>query len=290
MMKLGTFEGPMLLSEISKPFDDEDYIFELKFDGYRAIIHSGNNIFKIYSRNGRDLLKIYPELKNVKKILKKDVIIDGEIVTFENGHPSFSKLQNRSHLKSADEIKRASLESPVCFIAFDCLFSNGDLTDKPLMERKKELEKIPDSDEFIKSTYISRNGKKLFQKVKKLDLEGIIAKKKESKYSPNYRSKEWIKIKNLKKGSFLVLGFIQNKVNASLLLGDPKKKDPIPIGKVSIPLGHPFFKIVRSLPKDPNKNIEKNITWVASLLKCRIEYLERTPNGSLRQPVFIGPE
>lgn len=289
-MKFGKFFKPMLLTEVEKPFDDENYIYELKFDGIRAIIHVGPKMFKIYSRNGVDITDIYPELKSIQNLVSKNTILDGEIVSFKDGKPSFSPLQKRNHLKKKKEIEASSIKNPICFIAFDCLYENKDLTKLPLLERKKILNNIDDTDYFIKTIYLEKNGKKLFKRVKEQSLEGIVAKQKNSTYTIDFRTKEWIKIKNLQKKSFYVGGYSLNKINASLYLGEYKGNNFLCVGKVSISKTAPFFKKISKLPKIPNSPFEnktiKETIYVRPTLSCEVKYLERTENGSLRQPIF----
>ena len=98
--------SPMLLKEIDKPFKDDNYIFELKYDGIRALMYVSYKSFKLITRNGNDVASNFPEFKSIQKIVgKKKVIFDGEIVAFKNGKPSFSELQHRNHLKNINKIK-----------------------------------------------------------------------------------------------------------------------------------------------------------------------------------------
>ncbi len=287
-IKFGKSFKPMLLSEKRRPFDSEDYIYELKFDGFRAILHIGPDYFKIFSRNGQDITDSYPELKNIKKLVKKKCIIDGEIVSFENDHPSFSKLQRRSHLKSDKKILAESIENPVCFVAFDLLYTGRDLTSRPLLFRKKELAKIKDDDFFVKATYIKKEGIRLFQKVKNLKLEGIVAKKIDSTYSEDYRTPEWIKIKNTKVDTFIVIGYSFRETKLNLYLAEKKETSIEYVGKVSILKTHPFSKSVTNTPKTrkPPITLEEDLIYIKPSLKCEIEYLEKTSKGILRHPVF----
>ena len=113
----------MLLKEIEKPFNSDNYIYELKYDGYRAIVYVSNKEVTVRSRNNKDITKLYPELQSLKKLVSKEkVVFDGEIITMDGNRPSFSKLQARSHLKNIIKIKELSLNSPVTFIAFDILY------------------------------------------------------------------------------------------------------------------------------------------------------------------------
>ena len=116
--------SPMLLEEINKPFNNKDYIFELKFDGIRTIIFINSKNIQIQSRNKNDITYLFPELKDITKQIKSNVIFDGEIVSMENGKPSFSKLSKRLHLKNKRKILEESINNPVSFIAFDILYQN----------------------------------------------------------------------------------------------------------------------------------------------------------------------
>lgn len=292
-MEFGKFFPPMLLEEIEEPFDSPNFLFELKFDGVRASIHVGPNTFKIFGRSGHEITTLYPELKSIQKNFSKNVIFDGEIVLFYHGKPNFSKLQERMHTKDKKRIEYFKEEMPVCFMVFDCLCENGkDLTNKPLIERKKVLQKYQDMDYFIKVQYIEKEGKKLFSKVKKMDFEGIVAKKMDSLYEMNTRSDAWIKIKNLKKEIFYIGGFIEKKENAvvSLLLGEYQHNDFHFVGKVTMGKKQPMYqklikeKIRKRTPFCDYE--EKECFYVNPHLQCEVWYLERTEENKLRQPVF----
>lgn len=292
-MEFGQFFQPMLLEEVEEPFNSSSFLFELKFDGIRAVMHVGPKTFKIFSRNGSELTILHPELKNIQKDFKQNVIFDGEIVLFYKGKPNFSKLQERMHTKDKKRIEYLSKELPVCFIAFDCLYENGKtLINKTLVERKKVLEKYQDTDYFMKVSYIENSGKKLFQNVKKMDFEGIVAKRKDSPYEINTRTENWLKIKNLKKEIFYIGGFIEKKENAvvSLLLGEYKNKKLHFVGKVTMGKKQPMYQ---KLKKESIKKVSpfcdyenKECFYIKPHLQCEIWYLERTKNNHLRQPVF----
>lgn len=291
-MEFGKYFEPMLLSEIEKPFDSKEYLFELKFDGIRATIHVGKDTFIIYSRNGKDITNLYPELKAIQKQVKEDMIFDGEIVIFDNKKSDFSKLQERNNLRNTLKIKRLSKEMPVCFIAFDCLYKNIDLTNKPLLERKKILNKIDDSDYFVKTKSVFNDGKLLFKKIKQLGLEGIVAKKIDSKYQINTRTKDWIKIKNYKIENFYIGGYYDNPKHSmiTLYLGEYRDNKFYYVGKVMMGKKRVLYK------KIINENTEENtvfndykdskVKYIKPKITCKIAYLEKTKNNHLRHPVF----
>ncbi len=278
--------SPMLLKEIDKPFIDDNYIFELKYDGIRTLLYVSPKTFKLITRNGNDLANIYPELKSVQNIVgKHKVIFDGEIVAFKNGKPSFSELQHRNHLKNISKIKLMINEIPVCFVVFDIIYFDKDLTNLTLMERKKILNDFTDTDIFIK-TKMYNDGLKLFKHIKKIGLEGIVAKQKDSKYILGKRVENWVKIKNFKKEYFYVYGVTKLKDKYALYLGEYKNKKLIPVGKVSVMPDNDVLKIVQKQKKVKNIfiDITENINFVEPINKILVHYMERTLNNTLRQP------
>lgn len=277
---------PMLLKEVDKPFNDNNYIYELKYDGIRTLMYVSSNAFKLITRNGNDVARIYPELKTVQNVVgKHKVIFDGEIVAFKNGKPSFSELQHRNNLKNTNVIENKLVEIPVCFVVFDIIYLDKDLTNLELVERKKLLNDFSDTDIFIK-TKIYDDGLKLFSHIKKLGLEGIVAKQKTSKYICGKRVDNWLKIKNFKNQYFYVYGYKKLKDKYALYLGEFKNKKLFPIGKVSVMENNNVLKLVKKQKKinNPFIDLDENITYVDPINKILVHYLERTENNTLRQP------
>lgn len=225
---------PMLLDEIFKPFNDKDYLFEIKFDGIRALIFIDNGKIVIKSRNNIILNNTFPELLDIKNISKDKCILDGEIVLFENGKPSFSKLQERVRLKNKNKINKMKDDNPVIFVCFDILYKGKDLINHSLIERKEVLNKFKDNNIFVKSKYFLEKGKELFKLIKKEDLEGIIAKRVDSKYHYGIRTKDWIKIKNFKEEVFFISGYNKTKNNnvLSVLLSEKINDKYVFVGKI----------------------------------------------------------
>ncbi len=289
-MKFDSFVEPMLLSEQEEAFDDESYIFELKFDGIRATLHASPKGVRIFTRRGTEVTNQFPELQKIKEIVTSRVIFDGEIVSFENGKPSFAKLQRRNLLRDAKKIATMSEKEPVLFVAFDCLYAGRDLRKRPLLERKAVLDEYFESEEFAKTKYVRGNGKKLFARVQKQGLEGIVAKKVNSLYYTGVRTKDWIKIKNFKVESFVVGGYIENKEKVSLLLGEYRGRKLYFVGKVAMMRDVSLYKklvAARIASKSPFIDYEEpEAKYVPSKYACEVVYIERTPSGHLRQPVF----
>lgn len=280
---------PMLLKEIDKPFNSKGYVFEIKFDGIRSLIFVNNKEIKIQSRNKKDLTYLFPELESIRNIVNKNVIFDGEIVAFDKNKDSFSKIQERLHIKDKNKIKKASTLNPVTFIAFDIIYDNKDLTNKTLLERKKILSKYKDTDEFMKTKIIDSNGINLFNSIKKLNLEGIIAKRKDGKYHIDKRTDDFIKIKNFQRDEFIIGGYEEKKNGIlSLSIGEYVDDKLCFVGKVSAHKNYKIYKKIIKLKKDKNSffNFDEKINYVTPTLTCHVEYLERTKNNHLRHPVF----
>lgn len=282
--------GPMLLGKVPKPFDSDEFIFEMKFDGIRAILFVDNKKVIIKSRNNRDLTNLFPELQSISKIVTQKVIFDGEIVAMQENKPSFTKLQNRLHLKSQEKIEHLSKIDPVVFVGFDILYESKDLINLTLLERKKLLNKYPDTKNFIKSMVIDKKGKDFFKTIKKLDLEGIVAKKKDSKYEVSQRSDAWLKIKNFKKGKFYIGGYTlqKGKEGISLLLGEYKNKLLYYVGKVSVSKKRSIFNEVMKEERvriSPFSNFkDRDVIYIKPKLSIMINYIEKTDNNHLREP------
>ncbi len=282
---------PMLLKEIEKPFNSDNYIYELKYDGYRAIVYVSNKEVTVRSRNNKDITKLYPELQSLKKLVSKEkVVFDGEIITMDGNRPSFSKLQARSHLKNIIKIKELSLNSPVTFIAFDILYLDKNLTNLDLITRKKVLSNYQDTKNFVKSP-IFPSGIELFKQVKKLKLEGIVAKEKESIYLPHQRVNFWLKIKNFQKGYFYVHAYIFNELKYSLYLGEYRGNLLYFVGKISVMPDNQIISKIKKTKRSSNLfvNCHDIAEFIKPVNKVLVKYIERTDNLLLREPFLQIP-
>jgi bifunctional non-homologous end joining protein LigD len=293
--KLSSFIEPMKAQLSDLPaFDSPDWIFEIKWDGYRAISEITKKGNKLYSRNGLTFDKAYPKVFEALKKIKKNMILDGEIVVFdEKGRPNFQKLQN---YKSNDKFV-------IQYYVFDCIELDGKrITDLSVVERKQILQKaLPKSDIILYCDHVDSDGKSLFREMKKMNLEGMIAKRKNSRYYIGKRTSDWLKIKNIQTQEAIIIGFTKPKGArssfGSLLLAVKKRNKLVYIGNVGTgftdkslkELHTKFKKIVRktSPVKEPIKETS-DVTWVDPVLVCNIKFTEITDDGSVRHPVFQG--
>ncbi|MCH5350540.1 MAG: hypothetical protein J1F39_01035 [Clostridiales bacterium] len=168
----------MLLYE-TEPFDDEDYIYELKLDGIRCIAYIEPKSVVLQNKRHKDVTNIYPELSEIKKCVKKKTVLDGELVVLTDGKPNFYALQKRSLMSDEFKINLTMNQNPVQFVAYDILYYDGkNLTNKPLLERKEILNKaVNEGNGLSVSRYIEKNGIAFFKLAKQEQLEGIVAKK-----------------------------------------------------------------------------------------------------------------
>lgn len=193
---------PMLAKMIEAPFDADGWLFEPKWDGYRAIAHVAGNDHQLYSRNGKSFLKKYPEIAEALGSFKKDCVLDGEIIAISDGQPDFHALQR--HAENPAELQYA---------IFDLLYFDGtDLRQKTLKERKDILEKnFPKHNRLVYSRHMEKKGKYLFDEITKLKMEGIMAKNKQSKYLEGKRSEDWLKIKSTHEQEAVIVGFTEGR-------------------------------------------------------------------------------
>jgi len=284
---------PQLATLADEIFDDKDWVYETKYDGYRALIQVNKCKVNLVSRNGISFNQKYKPLVEAFDIITNDVVLDGEIVVEDNkGNSHFQWLQYY-----AEDPNRGMLK---CYV-FDILYFNGfDLTSLELLQRKRILEALlPASDMIIYSGHTKSNGSKLLKQVEKKGGEGLIAKKISSKYYINKRSKDWLKIKVTKEQEMVIGGYTNPQGSrsnfGSLLLGYYEDGKFLYSGKVGTgfnedSLNDMYEKLV-ALEQDASpfevKPKERGAHWVKPDLVAQIKYSEWTETNSLRHPVFI---
>lgn len=190
--------APMLAHKWPEPFDGQDWLFELKWDGYRCLMYIGSSQLLLRSRNGNPLNHRFPQLESVTKAVKRDfrnLIVDGEIVVFKGGKPDFASLKTNP--------------GRAVYIAFDLLYLNDQaLLEVPLVDRRYELFRAFAWNHLIYfSEALEAQGRTLFELVRSRDLEGMVAKRKYSLYFPGKQTHDWLKIKNFKEIALWVVGY-----------------------------------------------------------------------------------
>ena len=294
--------SPMLIGETSDAFDDPGYIYEMKWDGERCIAYLGpkEGTVLINKREVRMLPKV-PELSKMHEQVKKRCILDGELTMLKDGKPDFEGIQRRSLMSNTFKIEIDAKRNPASFVAFDILYYDGDdLTPLPLMKRKEYLQKAvkKESERLAISRYIEGKGTAFYELAKSQNLEGIVAKRKDSVYVPGKRTKDWLKIKNLQDDDFVVCGYIFKEDHiASLVLGQYENGRLLYKGHVTMGVRGAAFEKVKQVkaisesPFDgpvPSGHGNENAVWLAPELVCTVTFMYRTENGGLRHPVFKG--
>ncbi|MCD6573949.1 MAG: non-homologous end-joining DNA ligase [Thermoplasmata archaeon] len=274
--------------------DSDKHIFEPKMDGTRCVAEIGEDI-KLFNRRQKNITKRYPEIVDDLKNFDK-VILDGEIICYNNGMPDFYRLQQREHVESELIIEMRAKLMPATYVVFDILEWNGkEMIKKPLMERKEVLEEIWINGKHLESIFYTENGSELWKNVKKLELEGVMAKEKDSHYYPGERRKEWIKIKNIKSIDVVIVGYTSIKREISSLgmgLYD-ENGDLLYIGKVGTGFDEKTMELIKNKLKEVEKptvknyeNAPNNMRWVLPEIVAEIEYLEKTGRNEVRSPSF----
>lgn len=288
---------PMLIAEEQKPFNNIDFIYELKLDGIRCIAYLDNSGAELRNKRNMRIASIYPELEEIHKQAKTKCILDGELIVFASGRPNFSEMQRRSIMSNKIKIEFSAKRYPVSFVAYDILYyDNKQVTDLPLIERKKLLEAaIKENDRISISRYVEEKGIELFELIVQHNLEGVVAKRKESKYFFGKNTKDWIKIKYLKDDDFVIFGYIvKDSVIASLLLGQYNSENRLIYkGHVSIGVNREEFKTIINTKRENASELnnlikEDDVAWIDPINVCTVKFMEKTSSGSLRQPVFKG--
>jgi bifunctional non-homologous end joining protein LigD len=300
---------PMLAGIAEKPFDDENWLFEIKWDGYRAVSFIRDGNVRLVSRNQNDLSARYPELQDLPKFVNaKNAILDGEVVALdEQGRPSFSLMQQRTGIRQHGRQATPRQDLPIMYFLFDIIYLDGyDLRRVNLDDRKRVLREALRDGEIIRySDHYAGQGVALFNAAKEKGLEGIIAKKRNSCYEER-RSREWLKIKITQTVECVIGGYTDpegaRQYFGALVLGlYNDKKQLIHVGNAGTGFNQNTLKQMWAQLNEleTNKNpftgpVEpKKVHWVKPVLVAEVKFTEwthETDEGGLklRAPVFMG--
>lgn len=286
--------APMLATLIDEPFTDQDWITEVKWDGYRIVSFVKDGSVQLRSRNGRDYTSIFTPVARELAVLNTDCILDGEMVVVdEQGISDFESLQNYQKTRSGN----------LRYFVFDLPFVMGyDLRDQPLIRRKNNLrEMLPALHHVRYSDHVIDQAEELFQEAKKRHLEGLILKDSQSKYLDGKRAKSWLKIKTRLRQEAVICGYSEPKKGrqklGALILGLYKDGELTFIGNAGSgfsdrQLEEIYWKLHQIEQRNaPCKGLPRGgeaITWVEPRLLCEIEFSGWAKDGLMRQPVFKG--
>src|SRR5579871_808540 len=294
--------APMMASLVDQPPAGDEWLYEVKWDGVRALCFIEGKRLRILSRNGKQCEQQYPELSVLPHFINaENAILDGEIAVLDHkGRSSFSLIQPRITVGDPNTIAHLSRSTPVTLFLFDLLYLNGYDLRGVALERRKELlkEVVTPSDRIRYSDHFVANGEAMLEAARQNGLEGIIGKRRDSKYEGR-RSHSWLKIKATLQQEFVIGGFTHGERDffSSLVLGLYDKGKLVHAGQVGTGFNqkslHEIYTrleplIVTRNPFSGPVKMPRGVTWVKPELVCEIKFLEFTPDGLLRAPVFLG--
>ncbi|HML17904.1 MAG TPA: DNA ligase D [Bryobacteraceae bacterium] len=284
------------------PPSSSDWLYEVKWDGIRAICYLDNGRLRMVSRNGHPMERQYPELSILPHHFHAGTaIIDGEIAALDGrGLPSFELLQRRITVADASAIATLARKHPVVFFAFDLLYLDGrDLRGVPLIERKRILKQILTPGDLVRySDHFAGNGADLLAAAKAQGLEGIVGKRAASFYESR-RTSDWVKYKITESDEFVLCGFTKGERDlfGALVLGVFDRGKLVWAGNVGTGFDRKKMEMLHSKlapleietsPLEPNKLLPRDVTWTRPELVAEVKFSNWTEDGRLRAPVFVG--
>lgn len=296
---------PMLATLVDKPVEDDNWVYEIKWDGYRVVAFKNGNTLELKSRNDKSFNEKYYPIYDALKQLNMDAILDGEIVVVDdNGQANFGALQNW----------RSEADGTLLYYIFDILWLDGyDLKELPLTERKAILESIVKPTGIIKlSQAFETSGAEMLEAAKQMGLEGVMAKRKDSTYQVGNRTRDWLKIKANKRQEVIIGGYTRNEYSSkpfsSLLVGVMQGGKLHYIGKIGTGFNSKLQKemleqfkplVINKPPFAEVPDVNKpsrfrphppkaTATWLKPKLICEVSYAEITSDGVMRHPSFEG--
>ncbi|MGH7899367.1 MAG: non-homologous end-joining DNA ligase, partial [Candidatus Binatia bacterium] len=294
----------MLAETGDRPFSGPQWIFELKYDGFRLLVAREGGAPRLLYRRGSEVTATFPEIARAAAALPFDhVVLDGEVVVLdEAGHPSFQRLQKRVQLLRSADIERATIDLPATAFLFDIFgFGDFDLRPLPLIQRKDILRLVvPRTGPLCFTDHIEERGEELYREIGRLGLEGLVAKRRDSPYRER-RSADWLKLRLDRTADFAVVGFTEPKgaraglgsLHLALFSDDGRLRYA---GRAGSGLGDRQLAEVRARLEARRRSDPpcegalprgKGHVWVEPELVCEVRYKEWTEDGLLRHPVFL---
>lgn len=295
---------PMLSQSADKPPDSDDYLYEVKWDGLRALVSLDEGTVRINGRNQMDMTKQFPELLIPDEAFRAtSALFDGEIVCLDaDGKPNFKNVIHRMRQKTEGGIERGRASHPAVCYLFDCLYLDGRaIVNEPLIRRREWLRDAIKTNPAYRLSEVVEDGPAFFEAVRTMGLEGIVAKQRNSPYLPGKRSDSWLKIKTLQTTECIIVGYTRGKGDrdahfGALHLAQVRDGELNYVGKVGSGFDDPSLRQVaeelkkleiikrpiREKPIDDARSI-----WFKPRLLCEVQFASWTKDGALREPVFL---
>jgi len=300
--------APMLATTGALPADEAAFAFEIKWDGVRALVHAAGGRLHVESRRLVDITPRYPELWPLAELLDRSVVLDGEVVSFdEAGRPSFGLLQHRMHVTDPRDVRRRMDAYPVAFLAFDVLWLGGRSTIGLAYSERRGLLEGLGLDHPCWSTPRNHlgDGAGLLAATGARDIEGIVAKRLDSVYEPGRRSRAWVKVKSKPRQEVVVGGWLPGSGNRSgrlgaLLTGYYEGGELRYAGRVGTGFTEkmldelartlvPLERATSPFEGTPPANVPlREARFVEPRLVAEVEFSEWTAGGTMRHPSFKG--
>jgi DNA ligase D-like protein (predicted ligase) len=293
---LPEFVAPMLATLVDEPFDSEQHLFEVKWDGIRALTFVEDGDYRALTRNRHDLKPAYPELAALAR-LPAGTLLDGELVVLEGDRPSFSRSLERMQARGRHRVAALARACPAQYVVFDLLYLGGQpVLSRPLRDRRERLRELLGAlgePRLVLSDGVVGPGRAFFEEVRARELEGLVAKELDGAYLPGKRTRSWVKVKTTRTAPCAILGFVADERGdlASLIVAIEEDGHLVSAGRVGSGLSDELRArlqaLCRARPRaTPFVPCAEEGAWVEPGLFCTVSYLERTENG-LRAPVFV---
>jgi bifunctional non-homologous end joining protein LigD len=296
---------PMLARSGALPPREEQFGFEVKWDGIRTVLYSDHGHVELRGRNGSDFTPRYPEVRDLARSLgSRRIVLDGEVVAFDDrGRPSFERLQSRMHLASDSAVRRRMRDIPATYVIFDLLYLDGHSTlSLSYEERRGLLERLElEGPAWRTPAYHRGEGRALLGATRELGIEGIVAKKLDCPYQPGARASHWIKVKNVHTQDVVIGGWTPGEGGrtaslGSLAVGVIDGDELVYAGKVGTGFTEQTLALLKRelepLRRDSSpfggRQPPKGTVFVEPRLVAHVEFREWTRSGTLRAPSFKG--
>ncbi len=295
-MPLPEFVAPMLATLVDEAFDSEQHLFEIKWDGIRALTFAEGGGYRALTRNRQDLKPSYPELAPLAR-LPEGTLLDGELVVLSDGRPNFSRSLERMQAKAKLRVETLARTSPAQYVVFDLLYLRGEsLLARPLSERRARLQELLGTlsePRIVFSDGVTGPGRAFFEQVRARALEGLVAKELDGAYLPGKRTRSWLKVKTTQTVPCAILGYVADERGdlTSLIVALEQDGSLVSVGRVGSGLTDELRARLLELCRTRRRTTpfvpcKEQGAWIEPGLFCTVSYLERTTNG-LRAPVFV---